>query len=322
VISFVSKPDFDPHHPSKAKEEELFNKVSLGAYETGSVFKALTIAIAIDSDTVTMHDAYNISSLQVANFRVKDYHKEEGWRSVPEIFLHSSNIGTAQIMLELGSDKIKSYLKKLGVFDQLVLDIPERATPLYPKSNSWSDLSLTTISYGYSISMSPMHFVGAMVPTINGGIFRELSIAKKSESQDNGVRVFKESTSEQMKKMLRLSVAQGTGKKADVPGYFVGGKTGTAELQVGKKYVKNQRRSSFFGIIPSVDPKYVVYVMLDRPQPTKETFGFATAGWVAAPTVGKIMSRMAALYSIKPHDLDEEAIKEKLHVDMMIDPSV
>jgi cell division protein FtsI (penicillin-binding protein 3) len=318
IIALVSKPDFDPHNVSKATTEQLFNRASLGVYDIGSVGKSLTFAIGLDTKTITLHDAYNLSKLRVANFNLKDLHPVQGWHSVGEAFLHSSNICTAQIALEVGRTKFQSYLKKLGLMDQLQIEIPERGTPLYPKNPHWSDLSLVTMSYGY-LPMSALHFMHAMLPTINGGYLYPLTLVKKDNEENVvGKRVLSESTSDAMRKLMRLVVTNGTGKKAEVAGYLVGGKTGTAELLDGKHYVKNKRRSAFFGIVPAIDPEYAVYVMLDQPKGTKETFGFAGGGWTATPTVGAIISRMVALYGMQPYDVDDPEIREKLHMDYQI----
>lgn len=324
VLSMVSKPDFDPNNYLVAKPESLFNKATLGAYEIGSVQKAITLAIAIDSGKVTLRDAYDLDSqIKIANFIVKDYHKKEGWRTVPEIFLHSSNIGIAQIVLETGKQTFKSYLRNLGLFDRLKIELPERATPLYNQDKNWSDLTAVTVGYGYGLSISPMHFVQAMVPVVNGGVLHNLTLVKiKDEDKIIGEKVLDESTSNEVNKLLRLVVEKGTGRRAEVPGYFVGGKTGTANKAVNGKYVPNARYSSFIGAFPMVDPKYAVFVMLDNPQGIKRTFGFATAGYTAAQTVGNIVSRVGSLYGIKPYDPESEIVKEKLYLPYTIEQDV
>lgn len=318
IIAMVSKPDFDPHNPAKANVEQLFNRASLGIYELGSVMKCITMAVGFDTNTITLHDAYNLSNLRVANFQVKDYHKSEGWHSVGDIFLHSSNIGITQIALEVGKSNIKSYYKKLGLLDPIQIEIPERGSPLYPKQGDWSDISLTTMSYGYGLSISPLHFIQAMIPIVNGGVMHPMKLVK-SQDTTPGTQVLNPETSESMRKLLRLVVAKGTGKKANVTGYLVGGKTGTANMREGKKYVNNRRMSSFFGMMPAIDPKYVVLVMLDSPKGTKASFGFATAGWNAAPATGAILSRIAALYGMQPYNENDPALQEQLEVDYQID---
>lgn len=304
ILAFVSKPDFDPHYPNVAKPDELFNMASLGIYEMGSVFKVLTMAVAFDINCITMNDAYDTSYLQVGGFNIKDTHYMPGWHSVSEIFLHSSNIGVTQIIFEVGKKQFKEYLKKLGLLDQLKIEIPERGTPLFPSDKRWSDLTTATMSYGYGLSVSPLHFIQAVIPVINGGILYELSLVKKPRDRIMGTRVFSERTSKQMKQLFRAVVKEGTGVRAEVKGYLVGGKTGTAEkLSSGpgkKRYLKNSRASSFLGILPSYNPQYVIYIMFDEPKGTKETFGFATARWTAAPTVGRVLERLVSLYGIEP----------------------
>jgi cell division protein FtsI (penicillin-binding protein 3) len=325
VLALVNKPDFDPHHPSHASDVQLFNKATLGAFEVGSVFKAITLAVGFDSGKVTLNDVYDLNAkVKIARFTVKDYHKKEGWRTVPEIFMYSSNIGTAQIVLEVGKKVFKSYLQRLGLFDQTRIELPEKATPLYPSEKRWSDLDTVTMSYGHCMSVSPLHVVQAILPIVNGGYFYPLTLVKKDkvEEQELNERVFKESTSFNMNKLFRLVVEKGTGKKAEVKGFLVGGKTGTANKAVLGKYSKTARLSSFISAFPMTDPKYVIFVMLDEPKGTKETFGYATAGFTAAPTTGRIVSRMAPLFGIKPLDEESDYVKKILHINYKVDEEI
>jgi len=319
IIAAVSMPDYNPHNPSKASPDQMFNRYSLGVYEFGSIMKVLTLAIGLDTDKVHLNDAYDLTSMKVAKFNIQDYHKEVGFHSVPEIFLHSSNIGMAQIVLETGKPDFKKYIDRLGLTEKLAIEIPEKASPLVPKYDKWTDLSMATMSYGYAMSISPLHFMNAGIPVVNGGIMYPIHFVKR-EDPIVGTQVLKTSTSEDMNKLLRLVVSKGTGKKSEVKGYFVGAKTGTAQKREGKHYVKNKRDSSFFAVVPASKPKYAILIMLDNPQPTKETFGFATAGWTAAPLAKNIISRMVTLYGISPYSADEDAkIEEELHVEYQID---
>ena len=310
ILALVSKPDFDPHYPNLAKPKQLFNMASLGIYEIGSVFKSLTMAVGFDTGAINMNDAYDISYMKVGGFQIKDYTPRHGWHSIPDIFLHSSNIGVSQIMFEIGKSNFKKYLKKLGLLDQLQIELPERGTPLFPSEKRWNELTSATMSYGYGISISPLHFVKAILPVVNGGILYDLTLLKRKDEKIMGTRVFSENTSKQMQKLFRTVVKEGTGKRAEVKGYLIGGKTGTAEkLATGvkgkKKYLKNSRMTSFLGILPASNPQYVIYIMIDEPKPTKETFGFATAGWTAAPTAGRVFERMISLYGIEPVEYEE-----------------
>lgn len=319
IISAVSMPDFNPHNPSKASHEQLFNRYGLGVYEFGSIMKTLTLAIALDTDKVHINDVYDLTAMRVAKFSLKDYHKEVGWHSVPEIFLHSSNIGMTQIILEVGKNDFQKYIERLGLTEKLAVELPERGSPLVPKYDKWTDLSMATMSYGYGMSISPLHFMNAAIPVVNGGTMYPLYFVAKNEPVV-GTKVLKESTSNDMHKLLRLVVSKGTGRKAEVKGYFVGAKTGTAEKREGRRYVKNRRDSSFFAVVPASNPKYAVFIMLDEPKPTKDTFGFATAGWTAAPVAKNIISRMVTLYGISPYTGDEDTqIENELHVEYKID---
>lgn len=311
ILALISKPDFNPHYPSSAKPEELFNMASLGIYEMGSVFKTLTMAVGFDTDAIAMNDAYDISYMKVGAFNVKDYHPRHGWHSVPEIFLHSSNIGVSQIMLEVGKNDFKKYLKRLGLLDQLKIELPERGTPLFPSDKRWSDLTSVVMSYGYGISISPLHFIQAVLPVVNGGTLYDLTLIKRQDEPLVGTKVFSEKTSKQMSELFRFVVKEGTGRRADVKGYLVGGKTGTAEKLTAdghgkRRYLKNSRMSSFLGVLPASNPQYVIFIMFDEPKGTKESFGFATAGWTAAPTVGRVLERMVSLYGIEPIEKGEE----------------
>lgn len=321
ILAMSSKPDFDPHNINNAKEEELFSKPSLGVYEIGSVFKAILLAIAFDTKTIQMHDAYNLANFQVSNLTVKDFHPHFGWHTVPEIFMHSSNIGVAQMALEMGGDVIKDYLQKLGFFSPLSIEIPEKGYPLFPsKKKKWEDITLVTMSYGYAISGTPLHFVQGMVPIVNGGIFYPLTLIKDKNNYANDkkrTQVLNAETSEQINKLMRLTVTNGTAKKIDVEGYLVGGKTGTAQKIKNGKYANDHRMSSLVSIIPSHEPKYLIYVLLDDPQGNKSTFGFATAGYTVTPFINKIITRIVALHNLKPVEVNE-GLTQRMQVDYKI----
>jgi len=318
VLACISKPDFNPHYPGKAKSKELFNAFATGVYELGSINKILNLAVGFDTGKVALNDAYDTTSMKVANFMVKDWHQTKGWHSVPEIFLKSSNVGMAQILFEIGKEDYREYLNKMGLTKKLDIEIPEKATPMVSNYKKWSDLTMVTMSYGYSIAMTPLHFTAAAAAAINGGIIYPLSFVKK-KGPIAGERIFNTTTSKKVHKLLFLAAEKGTSRKARVPGYFVGAKTGTANKLIGKKYAENSARiSSMLSIFPANDPKYLIFIMLDNPKPTKETFGFATAGWTVAPMVSNLVRRMVALYGLSPYDENEENIRNELHVDYEI----
>jgi cell division protein FtsI (penicillin-binding protein 3) len=236
------------------------------------------------------------------------------WLSLPEIYAYSSNVGTARILLDVGKNKQRAFLEKLGMMKPVELELPEKATPLAPKE--WKDINAVTISYGHGISVSPLHLVRGIGAMVNGGTLPRLTLLKDGNSgKAEGVRIISEKTSQNMRRLMRMVVNHGTGSKADVVGYRVGGKTGTAEKVSGKGYDGNAKLASFIAAFPVDDPQYVVLVMIDEPKGDKSTHNFATGGWISAPVVGKIIARMGPLLNIRPkYDVAKDD-SEKFWVD-------
>lgn len=319
ILALVSKPDFDPHFPGKSDRSALFNIATQGVYEMGSGIKALPMAIALDIGKVKMNDAYDLSYMKVSGFQVKDYHENKGWRSVAEIFMKSSNVGMSQIMLEVGKENLRQYFKKLRLLDKLELEVPECGRPLFQPFSRWTDLGLVTMSYGYAFSQTPAHFIQAMIPVVNGGVMYPLTLIKRNKFEIiEGERIFTESTSKNMLKMMRLVVSEGTGTKSEVPGYYIAGKTGTADKLVDGKYDKghkgSKRMSSFLGVMPATNPRFLLYIVIDEPNGIKETYGFAGGGWTAAPTAGRIFERIATLYGMSKLDENDKEVKSLQNV--------
>lgn len=316
IVSLVSLPDYSPYAPHAATEQQLFNKASLGNYEVGSIFKIFSMAMALDSGTVKLNDVYDVDTpIQMAGYSIKDFYGKKGWLSLPELLMYSSNIGISQVALEVGKDKQVSYLKHFGFFDQLNVEIPEKTKPIQPRFEKWKDLDVITASYGYSISTSPLHLVRAMGAVVNGGMLCPMTILKKNGQENYQCkRILKQSTSDNMKKMLRMVVKYGVGNKAEVPGYFVGGKTGTSNKLVRGSYMSNLRLSSFLSAFPMNNPKYVMLISVDEPKGQKESFGFATGGWVAAPVSASVIKRAAPLLGVFPDTEHETNIEKSLYI--------
>jgi len=320
ILAMVSLPDFDPHNPGHAKPKQLFNNAALGTYELGSIFKMYTIALGLESKVAKLNDVYYVREpIKAGRFKIHDYKYKKDWLSLPEIFIYSSNIGTAKITLEVGGKLQKNFMQSLGFFEQLPIELPERGNTIYPKMLEWTPISAMTISYGHGIAITPLHMVRAANSIINGGILHNLTLVKNANNNKEGTRIISNETSDIMKKLFRLTVAKGSGKKAEAPGYFVGGKTGSADKPGIGGYSKNMKISSFFGAFPMYDPKYSVLIMIDSPIPTKDT-PFTTGAWTAAPTVGNIVNRIAPILSVKPAIENNEEIVNKLWVDY--DPSL
>jgi cell division protein FtsI (penicillin-binding protein 3) len=310
LVAMVSLPDYDPNDPAAMTADAAFNRAAKGVYEMGSTFKLFTAAMALDSGTVSVTGGYDASQpIHIARFTISDYHAKNRWLSVPEIILHSSNIGAAKMAVDVGSKGQQDYLERFGLLKPAALELPEVGAPLVP--SVWRPINTMTISYGHGISVSPVQLAAGVAALVNGGLYRQPTILK---ADGKGVhpakRVISEETSKQMRGLMRLVVTQGTGKKADVRGYLVGGKTGTAEKSSRRGYSKSAKLSSFVGAFPMDAPRYVVLAMLDEPVGNKRTFNYATGGWVAAPVVGNVISRIAPMVGILPEPGIEIATPE------------
>lgn len=316
VVSLVSLPDFDPNHPGKAREGSRFNRATLGVYELGSTFKVFTAAMALDSGAAGMSGRYDATKpLKVARFTIRDYHAKRRWLSLPEVFIYSSNIGAALIAQDVGGKRQQEYLRQLGMLDPLPLEIPEMGRPLAP--SPWRPVNTMTIGFGHGLAVSPLHLASGVAAVANGGVMHDptLLIGPRRAGALAGRRVFSETTSLRLRQLLRLTVLNGTGRKAEVAGYPVGGKTGTAEKPGAKGYKGKALLSSFVAVFPITKPRYVVLAMLDEPQGNESTKGYATGGWVAAPVVKRIIERVAPMLGVAPVAADAPELLE-LHLEI------
>jgi cell division protein FtsI (penicillin-binding protein 3) len=308
IVAMTSLPDFNPNAPGQADDDGRYNKASFATYELGSTFKALTIASGLESGVIpNMQKTWDATRpLQMGRFRIRDDHAKNRWLTAPEIFIHSSNIGTARIATEVGRDGQHAMLEKLGFLKPIDIELPERARPQFPALANWGELSVMTIAYGHGISVTPLHLASAYATVVNGGIYRPPTLLKRT-TPAAGTRVFSEKTSGQMRALLRLVVTNGTGRKANAPGYRVGGKTGTAEKIESGRYVRGANVTTFAAAFPMDAPRYVVIAMVDDPRGSAESVGFRTAGMVVAPVVSRIVQRIGPLLGVKPdasRDLD------------------
>ncbi|MDF2097223.1 peptidoglycan D,D-transpeptidase FtsI family protein [Aquibaculum arenosum] len=315
LLGMVSLPSFDPRMPGRATEEQRFNRAALGVYEVGSVLKSFSTAAALDSGSVTLEDGWDTSQpIRVARFTINDFRGKNRWQSVPEIFQNSSNIGTVHMAMTTGTERLRNYLDDFGLLDPASLELPERGRPMLP--NPWREINTMTISYGHGIALTPLQVTRAFAALVNGGELVQPTLIKRLPGeQAPRERVISERTSEQMRWLLRLVVLHGSGGNADAEGYLVGGKTGTAnKLSPSGGYQKDKRIASFAGAFPIDDPRYVVFFMVDEPKPTERTYGFATAGWVAAPGVGRVISRLGPMLGMPPRPQAEEQRPDPLLV--------
>jgi cell division protein FtsI (penicillin-binding protein 3) len=301
IVAMVSEPDYDPNNPREAIDPTRINRLTTGVYEMGSTFKVFTVAMALDSGRVTLNSMFDgHQTLHYGRFTIHDDHPLPRMLSVPEVFTYSSNIGAARMALSLGPTYHREFLKKLGQLDRLRTELPESAEPIVPKR--WGELNTVTIAFGHGLSVAPLQAVMGMAAAMNGGLLIPPTFLKRSREDALKIakQVLKPETSQKMRYLMRLNAEKGTGTKANVEGYYVGGKTGTAEKVIDGHYSKHKLLTDFIAVLPADKPKYVLLIMLDEPQPLKETFGFATAGWNVAPTASKVIARVAPLLDIEP----------------------
>ena len=300
VMGMASLPDYDPNNPVNALEKDRLNRMSAGVFEMGSTFKTFTTAMALDSGKVNFNSTFDARRpIQIARFTINDFHGKRKILTVPEIFIYSSNIGTAKMADVVGTEGHREFLHKIGLLDKMTTELPEVAKPTEPKE--WKKLHSITISFGHGASTTPLQTAVAAAALMNGGKLIQPTFLPRTKDEADAVAVpvVSEQTSEGMRYLFRMNVQKGSGRQAGVPGYDVGGKTGTAEKVINGRYSSDKRFNAFLSAFPIRDPKYVVLVILDEPKPEKGKGG-ATAGSNAAPTVSAIIRRSAVFLGVKP----------------------
>lgn len=314
VVALVSLPDFDPNMREQALDKNRANRLTSGVYEMGSVFKIFTTAAALDAGSATLRSSYDASQpIHVGSFTIEDFHGKKRRLTVPEIFIYSSNIGSAKMALDLGIEKHKATLRRLGLLSRLTTELGDSAAPLVP--DPWGRLNTITIAYGHGLSVAPLQFAAASLPLVNGGhaVTPTFLPRDRATGMAQSEAVLKPSTSKAMLSLMRLNVLKGTAKRAEVPGYRIGGKTGTAEKVVGRRYEGSSLLTSFVAAFPTDAPEYLVLVMLDEPKRVPASDNQATAGVNAAPTAGKIVERIAPILGVTPKlDKDMTRFDEKV----------
>jgi len=301
ILAMASLPTYDANKAKTITNEALFNRATLGVYEQGSTFKIFNSAMALDSGKVTMTSVIDATNpIKIDRFTINDDHPQRRPLTVPEVFTYSSNIASAKMAADIvGPEGQKQFFDKIGFLKPLNTQLPEVAGPLWPRQ--WARISAMTIAFGHGLSVTPLHLATGSSAMINGGMLYMPSFVKRNGPPE-GRRVIKKETSMQMRQLMRLNAIQGTGKNADVKGYEVGGKTGTAEKPARGGYRQKALISSFVGAFPMSEPRFMILVSLDEPKGTAKTGGYATGGMVAAPSVKNIVESIVALYGILPGD--------------------
>jgi len=301
VIALVSLPDYNPNNPVDALDKDRINRINVGVFEMGSTFKALSIAMGLDSGKFNINSTLDArSKLHYGKFAIGDYHGTNRILTVPEVFIHSSNIGTARMALGVGVEGHKAFLRKMGQLDRLRTELPENAEPIIP--GRWGELNTVTIAYGHGLAVAPLQASMAVAALVNGGRLMTPTFIKRDEAEanKNAVRVVKPETSEALRYIMRLNADRGSASKAAVAGYFVGGKTGTADKVIGGRYAKNKNFTTFMAIVPADKPRYLFLVIFDEPQATPDSYGYTTAAYNAGAVAGNLIQRVAPLVGIMP----------------------
>jgi cell division protein FtsI (penicillin-binding protein 3) len=304
VIALESLPDFDPNDPADFnKDPTRINRMNVGVYEMGSTFKALSIAMALDAGKVTLNSRIDArESLRYGHFTIHDFHATHRVLTVPEVFTHSSNIGTARMALMVGVEAHQAFLKKMGELDRMRTELPESAEPLVPKR--WGELNTMTIAFGQGLNVAPLQAMMAVAALVNGGELMTPTFLPRDEAAALAVshRVVSAQTSESMRYLMRSNATHGSAGLANVPGYYVGGKTGTADKIVNGHYSQDKVLTTFMAIAPADKPKYLYMAMYDEPQGLPEDGGYHTAAWNAGRTVGRLIERVEPLEGAPPAD--------------------
>jgi cell division protein FtsI (penicillin-binding protein 3) len=303
VVAMASVPDFDPNNPFNAHEKDRLNRMSAGTYEMGSTIKSFTTAMALDSGKVNMNSTFDARRpISIGRQTIRDFHGKGRVLTTPEVFIFSSNIGSAKEADVVGIDGHREFLHRVGLLERMKTELPETARPSEPKT--WKKVHSITISFGHGMSTTPLQTAVGVVALMNGGFLMNPTFLPRSaeDAVASAARVINQQTSDNMRYLYKLNATKGTGgsaTRATVPGYRVGGKTGTAEKVVNGRYSKDVRFNAFVGAFPIDDPQYVVLSIVDEPKPEKPGQA-ATAGLNAGPVVSNIIRRAAPLLGVQP----------------------
>jgi len=301
VVAMASLPDYSPNEPKDALKPDRLNRMSAGVYEPGSTMKMLTVAMALDEGVATLESRFDAREpLKVGRHTINDYHAQRRILTLQEVFTHSSNIGAAKMAAAVGLERHRAFLEKFDLLKRQRIELPESGVPLSPRT--WKELHSMTIAFGHGVSVTPLQLLAAGTALVNGGRLVPPTFLPRGEMEALALsrQVVSAKTSDVLRQLMAINVEKGTARKAQVKGYRIGGKTGTAEKVIKGRYSKKHRRTSFLGAFPIDRPQYALIVTLDEPKPTEKTHGFATSGWNAVPTAGKVIARVAPILGVLP----------------------
>jgi cell division protein FtsI (penicillin-binding protein 3) len=319
VLAMVSLPDYDANNFGNAPADDRFNRAVTGMYEPGSTFKLQTASMALDSGIVHIWDQFDAAHpIHIGRFTITDFEGKHRVLYLPEVLAYSSNLGAAHIAETVGAERQRAWLKSMGMFARVGIELPEAGIPIIQPASAWKQVVTLTVAFGHGISVSPLHVVRGTAAVATGVLTRPTILARPPVERPDGVPVMQPATSDTMRKLMRLIVTDGFGKQAEVAGYYPGGKTGTAE-KVGKHgykrgFKENFNVAAFTSVFPMNAPRYAVYMMVDEPHGNKSTYGYSTAGWVAAPAAGRVIARIAPMLGMLPDIQGAPAINQALYI--------
>ncbi len=308
VIAMASVPDYDPNQPSrtlpdgsvdKEYEKGWFNRISNATFEMGSTFKSFTLAMGLDAEKITLNSVVDASRpIRMGGFTIKDFKGKNRPLSIPEVFQYSSNIGTAAVADRVGIEGHQEFLTRLGLLSKMETEMPGVATPTQPRT--WKKINSVTISFGHGVATTPLQTAVAAAALINGGNLMNPTFLPRSKDDAALVSraVIKEKTSADMRFLYNWNGLKGSGRGAQVEGFHVGGKTGTADKVINGRYASDINFNAFVAGFPMDKPRYVVLTIIDAPKTGVN--GGRTAASTAAPMTKEIIERTAALLDVKP----------------------
>jgi cell division protein FtsI (penicillin-binding protein 3) len=316
VLALVSLPDYDANDFRVAPVDDRFDRAISGRYEPGSTFKLQTLSMALDNNVVHIWDTFDaLNLIHIGRFTITDFEGKHRFLALPEVLAYSSNLGAARIAHLVGGERQRAWLRNMGMFQRVPIELHEADRPQFHSEAAWGEAVNYTVGFGHGISVTPLHVVVGTAAVANGGILLKPTILEQDPGTlPEGTRVMQTSTSNVMRRLMRLVVTSGFGKKAEVPGYFPGGKTGTAEKNSGHGYKKHANVSAFMSVFPMQAPRFAVYMMLDEPHGNASTGGYSTAGQVAAPAAGRVISRIGPILGLMPDIRDAPEIEQALAI--------
>lgn len=301
ITALASLPSFDPGSPVLGHSDDRINRVHVGTYELGSIMKTVTVAMALESGRFELRSRIDASlPLRFGRFQIRDYLGQNRPLDIEEAFLHSSNIAMATMAMELGGDHQRQFLERLGLLKSLSIELPETGRPIVPRS--WQPITTATVAFGHGLAITPLQAAAAVAALANGGTLIRPTLLRNEpvEPRILASNLISPPVGEALLQLLRRNVEMGTATRAGLPGYTIGGKTGTAEKVVDGRYSRTSVVTSFVGLVPAERPRYLLMVILDEPQGQPETNGFRTAGWNAAPAAGAIFRRILPVLDLMP----------------------